>query len=75
MLGRGQVAFGEAGEGPEYFEFFCEKSTMALFVKALRLGPAVKTQVTNRAVMQQAHLNTPTPRAQSKAQAIFTLEW
>lgn len=42
-----QVAFGEAGEKPEYFEFFCEKATMALFVNALRLGPAIKTQVTS----------------------------
>lgn len=40
-----QVAFGEAREEPEYFEFFCEKATMALFVSALRLGPAVQTQV------------------------------
>lgn len=41
-----QVAFGEAGEEPEYFEFFSEKAIMTLFVKALRLGPAIiKTQV------------------------------
>lgn len=49
-----QVAFGEAGEKPEYFEFFCEKATMALFVNALRLGPAIKTQVTNHAGLQMS---------------------
>lgn len=48
MTGACQVAFGEAGEKPEYFEFFCEKATMALFVNALRLGPAIKTQVGDR---------------------------
>lgn len=41
------MAFGEAAEEPEYFEFFCEKATLALFVEALRLGPAIKTQVSD----------------------------
>ncbi|CAN0467345.1 unnamed protein product, partial [Ectocarpus sp. 12 AP-2014] len=54
------VAFGEAGEGPEYFEFFCEKSTMALFVKALRLGPAVKTQVVQGVSVLFQNLRSPT---------------
>lgn len=40
------MAFGEAGEEPEYFDFFSEKAIMALFVKALRLGAVIiKTQV------------------------------
>lgn len=40
-----QVAFGETGSDPEFFEYFCEKAILASFVKALRLGPAVQTQV------------------------------
>eukprot|EP00903_Cladosiphon_okamuranus_P018674 g17188.t1 len=54
------VAFGEAGGKPEYFEFFCEKSTMALFVNALRLGPAIKTQVVQATSILFQNLRSPT---------------
>lgn len=40
-----QVAFGEAADEPEFFEFFSEKAIMASFVKALCLSPAIQTQV------------------------------